>query len=301
MIQPKPLSISRAAAGVVDPTAPAEPVVNRDLPILIEPPQRWQVLALRELWKYRELLYFLAWRDIMVRYKQTAIGAAWAILQPLLTMVVFSIIFGGLMGVPSDGIPYPVFSYAALLPWTFFAAAITRSGNSLVADANLISKVYFPRLIVPLSATLSLLLDFAIAFLILLALMTFYGLVPGISILTLPLFVLLALATALACGLWLSALNIKYRDVAYLIPFLVQFWLFLTPVVYPSSIIPERWRLIYGLNPMTGVIEGFRWALFGQNMLPWNLLLVSVLVVLALLVGGLIYFQSVEHEFADIV
>src|SRR5438093_9280866 len=200
----------------------------------------------------------------------------------------------------SEGVPYPVFSYAGLLSWNFFSAALTRSGNSLVADANLISKVYFPRLILPLSAVISLIFDFAVAFVILLGMMLFYGIVPGIAIVTLPLFLSLAFMTALACGLWLSAVNIKYRDVAYAIPFLTQFWLFLTPVAYPSSIIPDRWRLLYGLNPMVGVVEGFRWALLGQQELAWDLLVVTTIVVLALLIGGLFYFRRMEHEFADV-
>jgi lipopolysaccharide transport system permease protein len=280
---------------------PVDSLANQTQAILIEPPRRWEALDWREFWRYRELLYFLAWRDIKVRYKQTVIGATWAILQPFLTMVVFSIIFGGLLGVPSDGVPYPVFSYAALLPWNFFAGALTRSGNSLIADANLISKVYFPRLILPLSAVLSLMLDFAVAFVILLVLMLFYGIVPGIAAVTLPLFLLLAFVTALACGLWLSAVNIKYRDVAYVIPFLTQFWLFVTPVAYPSSVIPERWHLLYGINPMVGVVEGFRWALLGQQNISWDFVLVSTIVALGLLISGIFYFRRMEHEFADVV
>jgi lipopolysaccharide transport system permease protein len=300
-MNPKSIAASRAAAHVVESTSPIKSLTEQTQPILVEPPRRWEALDLGELWRYRELLYFLAWRDIKVRYKQTVIGAGWAILQPFLTMVVFSIIFGGLLKVPSDGVPYPVFSYAALLPWNFFAGALTRSGNSLVADANLISKIYFPRLILPFSAVLSLILDFAVAFIILLIMMLFYGIVPGIAVLTLPLFLLLALMTALACGIWLSAVNIKYRDVAYVIPFLAQFWLFVTPVAYPSTIIPQTWHVFYGLNPMAGVVEGFRWALLGQANLPWHVVLVSALVVLALLIGGLFYFRKTEHEFADII
>src|SRR5262249_45597174 len=265
-----------------------------------EAPQRWEALDLREFWRYRELVYFLTWRDVKVRYKQTVIGAGWAILQPFLTMVVFSILFGVLLSVPSEGVPYPVFSYAALLPWNFFAGPVPRSDNSLIVDANLISKVYFPRLILPLSAVMSLVLDFAIAFIILLIMMFYYGIVPGVAVLTLPLFLVLALLTALACGIWLSAVNIKYRDVAYVIPFLTQFWLFVTPVAYPSTIIPEPWRVFYGLNPMAGVVEGFRWALLGQKNLAWDLVFISVLVVLALLMSGLFYFRRTEHEFADI-
>ena len=278
-----------------------ESLANQTQAILIEPPRRWEALELREFWRYRELLYFLTWRDVKVRYKQTAIGAAWAILQPFLTMVVFSVIFGSLIQVPSDGVPYPIFSYAALLPWTFFAGALTRSGNSLVYDANLVSKVYFPRMILPFAAVLSLLVDFAIAFIVLLGMMLFYGIVPGIAVLTLPLFLLLAFMAALACGLWLSAVNVKYRDVAYVIPFLTQFWLFMTPVAYSSSIIPEAWRPLYGLNPMAGVIEGFRWALLNTGQIPSGPIFVSAAVVIALLIGGLFYFQRMESQFADIV
>jgi lipopolysaccharide transport system permease protein len=278
-----------------------ESLANQTQAILIEPPRRWEALELREFWRYRELLYFLTWRDVKVRYKQTAIGAAWAILQPFLTMVVFSVIFGSLIQVPSDGVPYPIFSYAALLPWTFFAGALTRSGNSLVYDANLVSKVYFPRMILPFAAVLSLLVDFAIAFIVLLGMMLFYGIVPGIAVLTLPLFLLLAFMAALACGLWLSAVNVKYRDVAYVIPFLTQFWLFMTPVAYPSTIIPERWRLLYSLNPMAGVVEGFRWALFGQQNVQGEFIFLSTMVILTLFIGGLFYFRRMEHEFADVV
>jgi len=279
----------------------ADPCANPTPDFLIEAPGRWEPLDLRELWRYRELLYFLTWRDVTVRYKQTVIGATWAILQPFLTMVVFSILFGGLLNVPSEGVPYPLFSYAALLPWNLFAAALTRSGNSLVADANLISKVYFPRLILPLSAVLSLVIDFAVAFIILLIMMLFYHIVPGVAVLTLPLFLLLALMTALACGVWLSAVNIKYRDVAYVIPFLTQFWLFVTPVAYPSTIIPEPWRVFYGLNPMAGVVEGFRWALLGLENPAWDLIFVSTLVLVGLFISGLFYFHRMEAEFADVV
>jgi lipopolysaccharide transport system permease protein len=269
--------------------------------IVIEPTRGWAALDLREIWRYHELLYFLTWRDVKVRYKQTAIGVAWAVLQPFLTMVAFSIIFGQLVGVPSDGVPYPVFSYTALLPWIFFATALNRSSTSLVYDANLISKVYFPRLIVPIAAVLGVMVDFAIAFVILLGMMLFYGIVPGVAVLTLPLFLGLAFTTALGIGLWLSALNVKYRDIAYVIPFLTQFWLFMTPVAYPSSIIPERWRLLYGLNPMAGVVEGFRWALLGKQDAPGGLVVVSTAVVLVLFIGGLFYFRRMEAEFADVV
>jgi lipopolysaccharide transport system permease protein len=236
-----------------------------------------------------------------VRYKQTALGAAWAVIQPLFMMLVFSLFFGRLAGVPSDGVPYPVFTFCALLPWQLFAHALTESSNSLVGNQNLITKVYFPRLMVPMSAVLGGIVDFGIAFVILLAMLAFYGLAPGWQILALPAFVLLAVMTALAVGLWLSALNVQYRDVRYTINFLVQFWLFATPVAYPSSIIPAQWRVVYGLNPMVGVVEGFRWSLLGKPESPSALVLVSMMVVVTLLVGGLYYFRRMEQQFADIV
>jgi lipopolysaccharide transport system permease protein len=269
--------------------------------IRIEPASAWPSIGLRELWDYRELLYFLTWRDLKVRYKQTALGAAWAIIQPLFMMLVFSLFFGRLAGVPSDGIPYPLFTFCALLPWQLFAHSLTESSNSLVRNQNLITKVYFPRLVVPLSAVLAGLVDFAIAFVILLGMMLFYGIVPGSQILALPFFILLAVMTAMAVGLWLSALNVQYRDVRYTINFLVQFWLFATPVAYPSSIIPARWRVVYGLNPMVGVVEGFRWSLLGKPESPGALVMVSTVVVIILLTGGMFYFRRMEQQFADIV
>ena len=269
--------------------------------IIISPSRGWASLQLRALWEYRELLYFLAWRDIKVRYKQTVLGAAWAIIQPFFTMLVFSIVFGRLAKVPSDGIPYPIFAYCALLPWTFFAGSLERAGNSLVGSANLITKVYFPRLVVPLSATIAGLLDFAIAFVLLIAMMIFYGITPSSAAWTLPFFLLLALATSLGVGLWLSALNVQYRDFRYTIPFLTQFWLFASPVAYPSSLVPEQWRVLYGLNPMAGVIEGFRWALLGKSSGPGPMLTVSVLVTVVLLITGAYYFRRMEKTFADIV
>lgn len=267
----------------------------------IEPSTRWPALGLRELWEYRELLYFLTWRDIKVRYKQTALGAAWAIIQPFFLMVVFSLFFGRLAGVPSDGVPYPVFSFCGLLPWQLFANSLTQSSNSLVGSQNLITKVYFPRLVVPISAVLAGVVDFAIAFVILLGMLFFYGIVPDWQIIAVPALVFLAMMTALAVGLWLSALNVQYRDVRYTINFLVQFWLFATPVAYPSSIVPEKWRAIYGLNPMVGVVDGFRWALLGRPQSPGISLFVSAVVVVVLLVGGLYYFRRLEQQFADIV
>ena len=272
------------------------------LPIsFISPPSGWTAIGFRELWDYRELLYFLTWRDIKVRYKQTALGAAWAIVQPFFMMVVFSLFFGRLAHVPSDGIPYPIFTFCALLPWQLFAHALTESSNSLIANERLITKVYFPRLVVPISAVLGGLVDFAIAFVILLAMMGYYGITPTWAILTLPAFILLAVMTALGVGLWLSALNVQYRDVRYTLNFLIQFWLFATPVAYPSSLVPERWRPLYGLNPMAGVVEGFRWALLGKSKGPGALLAVSVAVLILLLVGGLYYFRRMEQQFADIV
>jgi len=236
-----------------------------------------------------------------VHYKQTALGAAWAVIQPLFMMIVFSVFFGRLARVPSDGVPYPVFTFCALLPWQVFANALTASSNSLVSNQNLITKVYFPRLVVPISAVLGGLVDFAIAFVILIGMLVFYGIVPGWQIVALPAFILFAVMTALAVGLWLSALNVQYRDVRYTISFLIQFWLFATPVAYPSSIVPAQWRVLYGLNPMAGVVEGFRWCLLSQRESPSPLVLVSALVVLMLLIGGLFYFRRMEQDFADVV
>jgi lipopolysaccharide transport system permease protein len=267
----------------------------------IEPASDWTTLGLRELWHYRELLYFLTWRDVKVRYKQTVLGAAWAVIQPLFMMLIFSLSFGKLAKVPSDGFPYPIFTFCALLPWQLFAHALTESSNSLVGNQNLITKVYFPRLVVPISAVLGGLVDFAIAFVILLGMMVYYGIFPGWQILALPAFILFAILTALAVGLWLSALNVQYRDVRYTIAFLIQFWLFATPVAYPSSLIPAKWRALYGLNPMAGVVEGFRWSLLGAAEFQGGLIWASVAVVLLLLVGGLFYFRRMEQEFADVI
>jgi lipopolysaccharide transport system permease protein len=271
------------------------------LPVLrIEPSRGWVSLRLGELWEYRELLYFLVWRDIKVRYKQTALGAAWAILQPVLTMVVFSVFFGRLAKVPSDGIPYPVFALAALVPWQLFAYSVSESTNSLVVSQNLIKKVYFPRLVIPVASVLAGLVDFAISFVALVGLMTYYGIRPTAAIAILPLFILLAVASALCVGLWLSALNVQFRDVRYTIPFLTQFWMFVTPVAYPSSLIPGKWRTVFGLNPMAGVVEGFRWALLGKATSLGPLVAVSTAVVVVLLFGGLVYFRRMESTFADV-
>lgn len=256
---------------------------------------------LRELWAYRELLYFLVWRDVKVRYKQTALGASWAIIQPFATMVVFSLFFGRLAGVPSDGLPYPVFAYAALVPWTFFANGVTLSTQSLVGSQNLIRKVYFPRLAIPIAAVLSGLVDFVLAFGILLLMLLYFGIVPGPQALLLVPLLLLATITSLGVGFWLSALNVKYRDIGYITPFLVQFWLFATPIAYPSSLLGEPWRTLYGLNPMAGVVEGFRWALLGTSSAPGGLVFVSALASLLLLVSGAFYFRHMERTFADFV
>lgn len=276
--------------------------LQSELPItIIRPPKGWLPVNLRELWVYRELLYFLAWRDIKVRYRQTVLGFGWAIIQPLAMMIVFSLFFGQLAGVPSEGIPYPLFSYAAVLPWTLFAEGLTRSSNSLVQEANLLQKVYFPRLIMPLSGIVSPLVDFAIAFVVLFALMLYYAYYPGITMLWLPLFLLLELSLALGVGLWLSAINVEYRDVRYIIPFLVQLWLFASPVVYSTSFVPERFQTAYGIiNPMAGIIEGFRWAIVGTKP-PTYLMFASIAIIIVILISGLFYFRRRERTFADVV
>jgi lipopolysaccharide transport system permease protein len=268
--------------------------------LVIEPSRGWVSLRLKELWEYRELLYFLVWRDIKVRYKQTILGAAWAIIQPFFTMVVFSIFFGKLGKIPSDGVPYPIFSYAGLLPWSYFAGALAEASNSLVGSSHLIRKVYFPRLVIPLGGVFAGLVDFAIAFTVFIGMMIYYGIHPTMHMLMLPVFIFLALVTALGVGLWLSALNVQYRDVRFVIPFLVQFWLFATPVAYPSSMLPEAWRAIYGINPMAGVVEGFRWALLGTTP-PGPLIAVSASISVLLLVSGAFYFRRMEKTFADLV
>ncbi len=280
---------------------PKEPQPIAPSVTVIRPSRGLVSLDLAEIWEYRELLYFLVWRDVKVRYKQTALGAAWAVLQPVLTMLVFSLVFGRLARIPSGGVPYPIFAFAALLPWQLFAHALTDSGNSLIAHQSLVTKVYFPRLILPLSAVLAGLVDFAIASLVLAGMMIHDRIVPGAAILLLPAFVLLALATAFAVGVWLAALNVRYRDVRYTLPFLTQFWLFVTPIAYPSSLVPAAWRPLYGLNPMAGVVEGFRWALLGQGEGVGPMLLVSIVMVILLLVGGVIYFKKTERTFADLV
>jgi lipopolysaccharide transport system permease protein len=271
------------------------------IPVLrIEPSRGWVSLKLKELWDYHELLYFLTWRDIKVRYKQTVLGAAWAIIQPFFTMIVFSLFFGKLAKIPSDGIPYPIFSYAALVPWTFFANGLSQSSNSLVGGANLIKKVYFPRLVMPISGVVSGVVDFVLAFVILIGMMLFYGIIPTLNVFWLPFLLLLAFVTSLGVGLWLSALNVEYRDVRYVVPFLTQFWLFATPIAYPSSLLSEPWRTLYGINPMVGVVEGFRWALLRTDTAPGPIIIVSTLASLAILVSGAYYFRRMEKTFADV-
>lgn len=269
--------------------------------IIIRPSRRFVPLSLRDVWDYRELLVFLIWRDIKVRYKQTALGAGWAVIQPFMMMVVFSIFLGHLAKVPSDGVPYPLFVFAGLVPWTFFAQALGGASNSLVGNANLISKVYFPRLIMPFSTAASFLVDLLIALGLLGAIMAWYGRTPTVQILLLPPLVLLALVAALAVGIWLSALNVRYRDVRYAVPFLVQLWMFATPVAYAASLVPDRWRWVYAINPMTGVVEGFRWALIDTGSAPGLVLVVSAAATVALLVSGLFYFRRVERTFADVI
>jgi lipopolysaccharide transport system permease protein len=282
----------------VAPGIPAAPSTRPTT--VIAPSKGWQSLQLGELWAYRELLYFLVWRDVKVRYKQTQLGIAWALIPPIMTMLVFTVIFGNLAKIDSNGIPYPIFSFVGLLPWQLFSLALTNTSNSLVNSSALIRKVYFPRLAVPIASVLAGLVDFAIAFVVLIGLMFYYQIVPTAAILVLPAFILLTIVTVLGIGLWLSALNVQYRDIRYVVPFLTQLWMFMTPVLYPSSLIEGQWRIIYGLNPMAGVVEGFRWALLGSDP-PGAMILVSASVSVLMLVSGLFYFRRVERSFADVV
>lgn len=276
--------------------------MSTDTPVIIVKPSKgWSSLKLDEVWEYRELLYFLIWRDIKAKYKQTVLGGAWAIIQPFFTMVVFSLFFGQLAKIPSDGIPYPIFAYAALVPWTFFANGLNNSSNSLVGNANLIKKVYFPRLVVPMAGIISGVVDFIVAFIVLVGMMLFYGTYPTKNIIWLPFLLLLAFITALGVGLWLSALNVQFRDVRYTVPFLIQFWLFASPIAYPSSLLSEPWRTVYGINPMVGVVEGFRWALLGTETAPGPVIILSALVALVLLVSGGLFFRRMEKTFADVI
>ncbi|MCA1610690.1 MAG: ABC transporter permease [Acidobacteria bacterium] len=289
-------------------SAVAVPELRHEVPVIhIRPSKGWASLRLDEVWAYRELLYFLIWRDVKVRYKQTVLGAAWAVLQPLMTMVVFTIFFGRLANVGSDGLPYPIFSYAGLLSWTFFADGINKSSQSLVSSSNLVRKIYFPRLVIPGSSVLSGLVDFGVAFVFMFGLMAYYRVWPTMTVLAMPLLLLLLVSATMGVGLWLAALNVEYRDVRYVVPFFVQLWLFVTPVIYPASKVSAKlaemglpaW--IYGLNPMAGVVEGFRWSLLGRGPKPGSVLLVSVLVTVFLLVSGAFYFRRMERTFADVV
>ncbi len=286
------------------PVAPEEKqVVHKpELHLLrLQSSKGWVSLNLRELWEFRELLYFLTWRDIKIRYKQTALGASWAIIQPVFTMIVFSIFFGKLAKMPSDGIPYPIFSFTALVPWTLFVYGLMQSSNSLVGSANLIRKVYFPRLVIPISSLLSGVADFLVAFAVLLCMMAYFKIVPSIHVIYVPFFLLLTIVTSLGVGLWLSALNVQYRDVKYVVPFLTQFWMYATPIAYPSSLLHEPWRTLFGLNPMTGVVEGFRWSLLGSKTYPGSMLIMSTAVALLMLVSGAYYFRRMERTFSDLV
>jgi lipopolysaccharide transport system permease protein len=283
-------------------TASEPAPVTAEPPVLrIVPTKGWADLRLGELWQHRELVYFLTWRDIKVRYKQTVLGAAWAILQPFLTMLIFALFFGRLAKVPSDNIPYPIFAYAALVPWTFFANGLNHSSNSLVASANMLKKIYFPRLAMPLGTLMAGVVDFVLAFVVLLGMMAYYGMAPTTNVVFLPLFLLLALVTSLGVSLWLAAMNVQFRDVRYTLPFLTQFWMFATPIAYPSSLLSEPWRTLYGINPMVGVVEGFRWTLLGVDTAPGPMIVVSSCVALGLLVSGTFYFRRMERTFADVV
>ena len=274
---------------------------GRVKPLVIRAERPWRDLGLAELWEYRELLYFLTWRDVKVKYKQTHLGVAWAVLQPTLSMLVFSVVFGRVAGLPSHGVPYPLFTYAALLPWQLFANALTQSSNSLVNNQALLTKVYFPRVLIPAATVLGGVIDFVVALSLLLAMMLYYGVYPSLRMLTLPLFALLAVGAALSVGIWLAALNVRYRDVRYTVPFLTQFWLFASPVAYSSAVVPERYRALYALNPMAAVVDGFRWALLGVESLEIVPLLGGALVTALMLAGGLVFFRRTEATFADVI
>jgi len=269
--------------------------------VIIEPRKSLLHLDLKAIWEYRELLFFLVWRDLKVRYRQTIIGIGWVVLQPLMTMALFTAVFGNFAKIPSDGVPYPIFTYSALLPWNLFATSLTRGTESVVGNAQLISKIYFPRLLLPISGILSPTVDFAISFVILAVMMIWFRTLPTWGVLALPFFLILALLTALAVGLWLSALNVRYRDVGHTIPFLVQLWMFASPVAYPVSLVPERWRVLYSLNPMAGVIEGFRWALLGKESPDFEVIVISSMMVTTLLISGVVFFKHTERTFADVI
>jgi len=288
-----------SSSSILDKAMPSR--ATTEFTLRIEPTRGFFKLDLAAVWEYRELLYFLVWRDVKVRYKQTIIGAAWAILQPLMTMMIFTVIFGNFAKIPSDGLPYSIFAYTALMPWNYFSQAISRGGISLVGEANLIVKVYFPRLIIPIASVVAPLTDFFMSFLVLIVMIAWFGIVPGWNVLYLPVFLLLALMTGLAVVLWLSPLNVRYRDVSHTIPFLIQFWLYASPVAYPVSLVPEKWRLLYSLNPMVGVIEGFRWTLLGTEAPAFDVIAVSAVMVVVLLLGGIVFFKRMERTFADVI
>jgi lipopolysaccharide transport system permease protein len=295
-----PQTITAADCSALPETVHKEYCVSERALVSIRPSPKWSALNLQDLWSYRELLYFLTWRDVKVRYKQTLLGAAWAIIQPLFAMLIFTLFFGRLAGVPSDGIPYPLFAFAGLLPWMFFSNAVTASGNSLVGSSNLITKVYFPRMIIPGAAVAAGLVDFGIAFVILVVLMAHYGVGVTAGIVMLPALVVLTMLLALGIGMWMSALNVKYRDVRHALPFLIQLWMFATPIVYPSSIVPARWRWALAINPLAGIIEGYRSSLFGRG-LNWLMFAISTLLTLAVLVCSAYIFRRMEKSFADVV
>lgn len=288
--------LSPAPSAIEPPAHPAPPVLS------ITPPGRWWAIPFDELWENRELIYFFVWREIKIRYKQTAIGAGWAVLQPFMTMLLFTVVFGRFAHIPSEGMPYPIFYYSALLPWMYFSNSLTNATGAIVQNQSMITKVYFPRLALPLSSVFSGLMDFGVSFLMFVVLMIYYHVRPGIPLLFFPFFLLLVVLAAAGMGLWLGAMNALYRDVRYVVPFLVQFWLFASPVAYPASLVPAKWRWLYGLNPMAGVIEGFRWSLSGRGGAPpTRLILCSVLIIVAVLVSGLFYFQKMEATIADVV
>jgi len=279
---------------------------QNQLPITyLRPAKGLAALNLKDLWDYRELIYFLTWRDLKVRYKQTLLGFTWVVLQPVINMVVFTVLFGQLLNVPTDGVPYPIFSFAALLPWLYFAGSLTRSSTTLVGSSNLISKVFFPRMVIPIAGVLSGVVDFLVSLIVLVGMMLFYKIIPTWNLLLLPVFLLLAMLTALGFGLWLSALNVRFRDINYLVPFLIEIWKYATPVIYGSTLIPERFRFLLGLNPLTGVVEGFRWAILGtkyaQNFEPGPLFIVSISITFIVLISGIIFFRNTERTFADII
>lgn len=299
MLRPRQNDFENTTEGGM--TKVALPTSIEGFHIHISPSKGWVSLRLNDLWLYRELLYFFVWRDLKIRYKQTILGASWAIIQPLFTMVIFSLFFGRLAQVPSDGIPYPIFSYAALVPWTFFANGIIQASNTLVNNSNMVKKIYFPRLLMPVSAVMAGIVDFVLAFIVLLMMMAYFRIYPTTNIIWLPLFLFLALITSLGTGFWLSAMNAQFRDIRYIAPFLIQAWMFLTPIAYPSSLIPEPWRVIYGINPMAGVVEGFRWALLGTDTMPGLMTVISGIVAIIILVSGAYYFRRMENTFADVI